>query len=386
MLSKLKFLTAGESHGKGLLGVLDGIPAGLDISEEYIDTQLSRRQMGHGRGGRMKIEKDHGEIWSGVRHGKTLGSPVGILVENKDWKNWTKKMSIEPIKEGTKRVTLPRPGHADLAGIQKYGADDIRNILERSSARETTMRVALGSVCRKFIEEFGIEVGSRVVQIHDAIDNESMPEDITPNQLNQKADQSSVRCLNKKIETSMIKAIDNAKSNGDSVGGIFEVMATGLPYGLGSPMQWDSKLQAKISGMMMSVNAFAGIEIGSGFNKAEKLGSEVHDEIGWNNEKYIRYSNNAGGIEGGMSNAQPILIRMAMKPIATLIKPLRSIDIDSKEKKLAHKERTDSCAVPAASIIAESMLCFVLADAIIEKFGGDSIEQLKAHIKATAKY
>ena len=386
MLSKLKFLTAGESHGKGLLGVLDGIPAGLDISEDYIDAQLSRRQMGHGRGGRMKIEKDHGEIWSGVRHGKTLGSPVGILVENKDWKNWTKKMSIEPVKESTKRVTLPRPGHADLAGIQKYGANDIRNILERSSARETTMRVALGSVCRKFIEEFGIEVGSRVVQIHDAIDNEPIPKDITPNQLNQRADQSPVRCLNKEIETLMIKAIDNAKSNGDSVGGIFQVIATGLPYGLGSPMQWDSKLQAKISGMMMSVNAFAGIEIGSGFNKAEKLGSEVHDEIGWDDEKYIRYSNNAGGIEGGMSNAQPILIRMAMKPIATLIKPLQSIDIDSKEKKLAHKERTDSCAVPAASIIAESMLCFVLADAIIEKFGGDSIEQLKAHIKATAKY
>ncbi len=386
MLSKLKFLTAGESHGKGLLGVLDGMPAGLDISEDYIDAQLSRRQMGHGRGGRMKIEKDHGEIWSGVRHGKTLGSPVGILVENKDWKNWTKKMSIEPAKESTKRVTLPRPGHADLAGIQKYGANDIRNILERSSARETTMRVALGSVCRKFIEEFGIEVGSRVVQIHDAIDNEPIPKDITPNQLNQRADQSPVRCLNKEIETLMIKAIDNAKSNGDSVGGIFQVIATGLPYGLGSPMQWDSKLQAKISGMMMSVNAFAGIEIGSGFNKAEKLGSEVHDEIGWDDEKYIRYSNNAGGIEGGMSNAQPILIRMAMKPIATLIKPLRSIDIDSKEKRLAHKERTDSCAVPAASIIAESMLCFVLADAIIEKFGGDSIEQLKAHIKATAKY
>ena len=386
MLSKLKFLTAGESHGKGLLGVLDGMPAGLDISEDYIDAQLSRRQMGHGRGGRMKIEKDHGEIWSGVRHGRTLGSPVGILVENKDWKNWTKKMSIEPVKESTKRVTLPRPGHADLAGIQKYGANDIRNILERSSARETTMRVALGSVCRKFIEEFGIEVGSRVVQIHDAIDNEPIPKDITPNQLNQRADQSPVRCLNKEIETLMIKAIDNAKSNGDSVGGIFQVIATGLPYGLGSPMQWDSKLQAKISGMMMSVNAFAGIEIGSGFNKAEKLGSEVHDEIGWDDEKYIRYSNNAGGIEGGMSNAQPILIRMAMKPIATLIKPLRSIDIDSKEKKLAHKERTDSCAVPAASIIAESMLCFVLADAIIEKFGGDSIEQLKAHIKATAKY
>ena len=383
MLSKLKFLTAGESHGKGLLGVLDGMPAGLDISEDYIDAQLSRRQMGHGRGGRMKIEKDHGEIWSGVRHGKTLGSPVGILVENKDWKNWTKKMSIEPVKESPKRVTLPRPGHADLAGIQKYGANDIRNILERSSARETTMRVALGSVCRKFIEEFGIEVGSRVVQIHDAIDNEPIPKDITPNQLNQRADQSPVRCLNKEIETLMIKAIDNAKSNGDSVGGIFQVIATGLPYGLGSPMQWDSKLQAKISGMMMSVNAFAGIEIGSGFNKAEKLGSEVHDEIGWDDEKYIRYSNNAGGIEGGMSNAQPILIRMAMKPIATLIKPLRSIDIDNKEKKLAHKERTDSCAVPAASIIAESMLCIVLADSILEKFGGDSLEELKRHITSS---
>ena len=386
MLSKLKFLTAGESHGKGLLGILDGIPAGLEISEDYIDIQLSRRQMGHGRGGRMKIEKDHGEIYSGVRHGKTLGSPLGILVKNKDWKNWTNKMSITPIKEETKRVTLPRPGHADLAGIQKYDADDIRNILERSSARETTMRVALGSVCRRLIEKFGIEVGSRVIQIHNAIDKDPIPDHMTPNQLSNAADKSPVRCLNNNIESLMMETIDNAKKNGDSVGGIFEVIATGVPYGLGSPMQWDSKLQARISAMMMSVNAFSGIEIGSGFNKAEKLGSEVHDEIGWDGKKYIRYSNNAGGIEGGMSNAQPIVIRMAMKPIATLIKPLRSIDIESKAKKVAHKERTDSCAVPAASIIAESMLCFVLADGLLEKFGGDSIEQLKAHIKATAKY
>ena len=386
MLSKLKFLTAGESHGKGLLGILDGLPEGLNISEDYIDKQLARRQMGHGRGGRMKIEKDHGEIWSGVRHGKTLGSPIGILVKNKDWKNWTNKMSITPIKEKLKRVTLPRPGHADLAGIQKYGSDDIRNILERSSARETTMRVALGSVCRKLIEEFGIEVGSRVIQIHNAVDKDPFPNNMTPNQLSNVADLSPVRCLNKNIESLMMDNIDNAKKNGDSVGGIFEVIATGVPYGLGSPMQWDSKLQAKISGMMMSVNAFAGIEIGAGFNKAEKLGSQVHDEIGWDGKKYIRYSNNAGGIEGGMSNAQPIVIRMAMKPIATLIKPLRSIDIDNKKEKVAHKERTDSCAVPAASIIAESMLCFILADGLLEKFGGDSIEQLKAHIKATAKY
>ena len=384
MLKRLQFLTAGESHGKGLLGILDGIPAGLEISEDYIDEQLKRRQMGHGRGGRMKIEKDHGEIWSGVRHGKTLASPIGILVQNLDWKNWTEKMSITPVDKEIKEVTLPRPGHADLAGVQKYGFTDIRNVLERSSARETTMRVALGSVCRKLLEEVGIHIASRVVQIHNIIDTDKV--DCEIKELNSKVDRSPVRCINKAIETQMINVIDSAKQSGDSVGGIFEVIATGVPYGLGSFTQWTEKLQARISAMMMSINAFKGIEIGSGFRSAAKFGSEVHDEIGHDGKKFTRYSNNAGGIEGGMSNAQPIVLWMSMKPISTLIKPLRSIDVITFEKKKAHKERTDACAVPAASIIAESMLCITLADALLEKFGGDSIEQLKAHMKATAKY
>jgi len=386
MLKKLTFLTAGESHGRGLLGILDGCPAGLDITEDYVGKELIRRQMGHGRGGRMKIEVDRAEIWCGVRHGKTLGSPVGLLIHNKDWENWTQKMSVAPMEEKVKKVTLPRPGHADLAGIQKYGFNDIRNVLERSSARETTMRVALGSVCRKLLEEVGITVGSRVIQIHQVKDASSIHEQMSPTKLNLTADASPVRCLDKTAETAMMKAIDEAKTNGDSVGGIFEVIATGLPYGLGSHTQWDRKLQARISGLMMSVNAFKGIEIGSGFSSGEEFGSNVHDEIGWDGDKYIRYSNNAGGIEGGMSNGQPIYLRMVMKPIPTLIKPLRSVDIETKENKDAHKERTDACAVPAASIIAESMLCFVLADSLLEKFGGDSMDQLKAHLNATAKY
>ena len=384
MLTRLKFLTAGESHGQGLLGILDGMPAGLEISEDYIGVHLARRQRGYGRGGRMKIEKDRAEIWCGVRHGESLGSPIGLIVRNKDWENWTKKMSVTPVKDEIRKVTLPRPGHADLAGIQKYGFDDIRNVLERSSARETTMRVALGSVCRKLLEDVGIEVGGQVIQIHNVKDNSRS--ELSPNQLSELADASPVRCLNKNAEKNMIKTIDEAKAAGDSVGGIFRVVATGLPYGLGSHTQWDRKLQARISAVMMSINAFKGIEIGVGFTGSEKFGSEVHDEIGHDGKKFTRYSNNAGGIEGGMSNAQSIILQMSMKPIPTLIKPLKSIDIQSKKQKDAHKERTDSCAVPAASIIAESMLCFVLADALLEKFGGDSMAQLKAHMQATAKY
>ena len=384
MLARLKFITAGESHGQGLLGILDGMPAGLEISEDYIGVHLARRQRGYGRGGRMKIEKDRAEIWCGVRHGESLGSPIGLIVRNKDWENWTKKMSVTPVKDEIRKVTLPRPGHADLAGIQKYGFDDIRNVLERSSARETTMRVALGSVCRKLLEDVGIEVGGQVIQIHNVKDNSRS--ELSPNQLSELADSSPVRCLDKNAEKNMIKTIDEAKAAGDSVGGIFRVVATGLPYGLGSHTQWDRKLQARISAVMMSINAFKGIEIGAGFTGAEKFGSEVHDEIGHDGMKFTRYSNNAGGIEGGMSNTQSIILQMSMKPIPTLIKPLKSVDIQSKEKKDAHKERTDSCAVPAASIIAESMLCFVLADALMEKFGGDSMAQLKAHMQATAKY
>jgi len=386
MLSRLKYLTAGESHGKGLLGIIDGIPAGLEISESYISDQLHRRQQGHGRGGRMKIETDFAELYTGVRHGSSLGSPIGLILKNKDWKNWTKKMSADPVEEEIRKVTLPRPGHADLTGVQKFDFDDIRNVLERSSARETAMRVALASVCRKLLKDVGIEIGSRVTQIHSIKDSTPIPEGISPEVLSEMADQSSVRCLEKKAEQKMIDVIDKAKSDGDSVGGVFEIIATGLPYGLGSHTQWNRKLQARIAESILSVNAFKGIEIGMGFDQAGEFGSNVHDEIGYDGEKYIRHSNNAGGIEGGMSNAQPIVIRAVMKPIPTLIKPLRSVDIQTKEKKLAHKERTDSCAVPAASIVAESMLCFVLADALLEKFGGDSMGQLKAHMKVSAKY
>ena len=384
MLKRLQFLTSGESHGRGLLGILDGLPAGIEISENYINLQLKRRQMGHGRGGRMKIEKDRAQILGGVRHGITLGSPLGILIDNLDWENWTKKMSVEPVDEEIKSVTLPRPGHADLAGIHKYEFDDIRNVLERSSARETTMRVALGSVCRKLLEDVGIHIGSRVVQIHD--EKDELKYQLPPKIMNDSADKSPVRCLDKSAEKEMIAVIDKAKKAGDSVGGIFEVIATGVPYGLGSYSQWNNKLQARISTMMMSINAFKGIEIGSGFKSASEFGSKVHDEIGHENGKFIRYTNNAGGIEGGMSNAQPIVLWMSMKPISTLIKPLRSIDIATHEKKNAHKERTDSCAVPAASVVSESMLCITLVDALLEKFGGDNMKQLRSHMKSSAKY
>ena len=384
MLKRLQFLTSGESHGRGLLGILDGLPAGIDISEKYINHQLKRRQMGHGRGGRMKIEKDQAQIFGGVRHGKTLGSPLGILIDNRDWENWTKKMSVEPVNEKIKPVTLPRPGHADLAGVHKYEFNDIRNVLERSSARETTMRVALGSVCRKLLEDIGIFIGSRVVQIHDVKDEQKY--NLSPTVMNSNADDSPVRCLDKNSEKEMVSVIDKAKKAGDSVGGIFEVIATGVPYGLGSYSQWNNKLQARISTMMMSINAFKGIEIGTGFKSATKFGSQVHDEIGYENGKFTRYTNNAGGIEGGMSNAQPIVIWMSMKPISTLIKPLRSVDIATHEKKNAHKERTDSCAVPAASVVSESMLCITLLDALLEKFGGDSVNQLKSHMNSSAKY
>tara|TARA_Y100000589_G_scaffold330435_1_gene380037 strand:+ start:893 stop:2053 length:1161 start_codon:yes stop_codon:yes gene_type:complete len=386
MLSRIKILTSGESHGKGSLGIIDGIPSGLEIDEKFIANELSRRQKGYGRGGRMKIEKDIAEIYSGVRLGKTLGSPIGLILPNKDWENWNKRMSINSTNEKIPKITLPRPGHADLAGIQKYNFNDIRNVIERSSARETAMRVALGSICKKLLKEVGIKIGSRVIQIHNVVDNSSLPENLSPEELSQKVDLSPVRCLDNNIEKKMISAIKKAKKEGDSLGGIFEVIASGLPYGLGNYNQWDRKLQVKITECVMSINAFKGIEIGMGFKQAKKFGSEVHDEIDWDGNKYIRLSNNAGGIEGGMSNAQPIIIRSIMKPIPTLTKPLRSVDILTKEKKLAHKERTDSCSVPAASIISESMIAIAITDALLEKFGGDSIEQLKKHIESTGLY
>jgi chorismate synthase len=386
MLKKISYMTAGESHGKGLIGIIEGIPAGMNITEEYIEKDLIRRMQGHGRGGRMKIEKDHAEIFSGVRHAVTLGSPISLLIKNFDWVNWEDRMAIGEPKKEHRKVTMPRPGHADLAGVMKYGLDDIRNVLERSSARETAMRVAIGAVCRKLLEEVGITIGSRVYQIHNVVDNTAVSNDMSLQELNDTVDASPVRCFDKDAEKKMMDVIDEARTNGDSVGGSFEVIAKGLPYGLGTYINADGKLQARISQAMMSVNAFKGVEVGAGFASSAVFGSELHDEILYEDSKITRASNNAGGIEGGMSNAQPIHVKVSMKPISTLIKPLRSIDLNTMEPKLAHKERTDSCAVPAASIIGEAMLAIVLADALLEKFGGDSLDQLKKHIKASGKY
>jgi len=386
MLKKISYMTAGESHGKGLTGIIEGIPAGLELTEEYIAIDLLRRMQGHGRGKRMKIEKDFAEIFSGVRHQITLGSPIALIIKNLDWVNWEDRMAVGKPKKDHKKVTMPRPGHADLAGVMKYDFDDIRNVLERSSARETAMRVAIGAICRKLLEDVGIQIGSRVYQIHDIVDTKAIDKDLNMSKLNSLADKSSVRCLDKDAEKKMIDVIDQAKNNGDSVGGSFEVIATGMPYGLGSYINADGKLQARISQAMMSVNAFKGVEVGAGFASSAVFGSELHDEILYENDKITRSSNNAGGIEGGMSNAQPIHVKVSMKPISTLIKPLRSIDLTTMEPKLAHKERTDSCAVPAASIIGESMLAIVLADALLEKFGGDSMEQLRKHIESSGKY
>ncbi|MEE9190904.1 MAG: chorismate synthase [Candidatus Neomarinimicrobiota bacterium] len=385
-MQKLNFITAGESHGKQLNGILEGIPSGLEITEDEITSDLKRRQLGFGRSRRMKIESDRAEITSGVRFGKTLGSPIALTITNRDWDNWKKKMAIEKVRTTPEAVTIPRPGHADLAGVMKHGFDDIRNVLERSSARETTMRVGLGSICRKLLQTVGIAVGSRVIRIHHVQDTVTIPETLSPQDLNTRADASPVRCLDPSAEEKMISVIENAKERGDSVGGVFEVIAKGLPFGLGSYTHWDKKLQSSIGAAIMSINAIKGIEIGKGFESAMQFGSKIHDEIIYTDGKYHRSTNNAGGIEGGMSNTQPIIVRAVMKPIPTLTRPLQSVDMKSKEPRSAHKERSDTCAVPAASVIAESMLCMVLADALLEKFGGDSVKQLKAHMKASAQF
>jgi chorismate synthase len=386
-MRKLRWLTAGESHGKGLVGILEGLPAGLEIHEDYIARQLLRRQMGFGRGKRMDIENDRAEIYAGVRYGKTIGSPIALLIPNKDWDNWKHQMSINPGEEITEPVTLPRPGHGDLAGIKKYDLTDIRDVIERASARETAMRVALGSLARKFLAELNIEVGSHVTRINTVQDNTALPTDIMADALNVRADKSPLRCLDKQIEKEMQTVIEKAKIEGDTVGGIFEVLATGIPYGLGSHIQWDLKLKSRLSQAIFSINAIKGIEVGLGFSGAQRRGSEFQDEIIKDDAgNIIRTSNNAGGIEAGISNAQPIVIHAVMKPLPTLRKPLRSVDIQSGKLGEAHKERTDTCAVPAASIVAESMVCLVLADALLEKFGGDSLHQIIAHVNATAQY
>ncbi len=386
-MQKLRFLTSGESHGRSLVGILEGIPAGLSLSEADINSELIRRQKGYGRGGRMKIESDRAIILSGVRWGKTLGSPISFFIENKDWENWQKGMSPDIQNSGSiSPVTKPRPGHADLAGALKYAQRDIRNILERSSARETAMRVALGAIAKIFLSEFGVRVISYVIQIGSVRMQTPRNSDIEA--LFRRAEESPVRCPDPEATDNMIKLINEVIKNGDTIGGVFEVFATGLPPGLGSHIQWDRRLDGLLSHAIMSIQAIKGVEIGAGFEMGQKKGSEVMDEIFYDYQKkeFFRDTNNAGGIEGGMTNGMPVIIRAVMKPIPTLKRPLRSVDIITKEPFDAAYERSDTCAVPAASVIAEAMTALVLADLFLEKFGGDSIEETLRNYNAYIQY
>jgi chorismate synthase len=372
----IRFLTAGESHGRGLVCIIEGLPANLELSSEYINRELERRQRGYGRGGRMKIEKDRVQILSGVRFGKTLGGPIALFIENRDWENWKEKMAVEGERPETAvPFTRPRPGHADLAGGIKYNQRDLRNVLERASARETACRVALGAVCKRFLEELGVFVGSYVVSIGTVCPPIEEQDLIKRHQL---AEQSEVRFPDPSKDKEFMELIDRAKEMGESLGGVFEVFAVGVPPGLGSHVHWDRKLDGRIAQAMMSIQAIKGVEIGLGFEAAKRFGSEVHDEIGYREgEGYFRYSNNLGGLEGGITNGMPIIVRCAMKPIPTLTKPLRSVDVLTKEEVRAGKERTDVVAVPAASVVGESALALVLADAFLEKLGGDFMEEIK---------
>ncbi|MBQ9478553.1 MAG: chorismate synthase [Selenomonadaceae bacterium] len=348
----MRYLTAGESHGPQLTAIIDGLPAGIKLDVEAINGDLARRQQGYGRGGRMKIERDRAEIMSGVRFGETLGSPITLVVKNRDWENWRDRMSAFGEPTGAK-VTAVRPGHADLNGVLKYDRRDARDILERSSARETTMRVAVGGVCKEFLRAVGIEIGSRVTMIGGETTVEKMHE-----------------------------AIDAAKSKGDTLGGTFEVTVKGAPIGLGSHVQWDRRLDGRLAEAVMSIQAIKGVEIGAGFRCAELPGSQVHDEIFFEGDRIIRRTNRAGGLEGGMTNGEGIIIRAVMKPIPTLMKPLRTIDIDSKMAVSASKERSDTCAVEAASVVGEAMVATVLASAVLEKFGGDCLTDILKSMRA----
>lgn len=379
----LRFLTSGESHGRGLTAILEGIPANLPITSDYINKELRRRQRGYGRGGRMKIEKDRAEFLSGVRFGKTLGSPIALWIENRDWENWKDKMAPEgEPSENVVPFTRPRPGHADLSGGIKYNQRDLRNILERASARETAARVAVGAVCKRFLEELGIRVGSYVVsvgnrEVEELRDKSYFADPERLLELHRRAEESELRVPYPERDEELKRVIDEAKERGESLGGVFEVFAVGVPPGLGSHIQWDRKIDGRIAQAMMSIQAMKGVEIGLGFCASRRYGSEVHDEIGYNPERgFFRYSNNLGGTEGGITNGMPIVVRVAMKPIPTLKNPLRSVDINTKEEIKAGKERTDVVAVPAASVVGEAMLAIVLADALLEKLGGDFLEEV----------
>ena len=376
----LRYLTAGESHGPALMGILEGLPAGLEINLEALQAQMKRRKLGYGRGRRQQIEPDEIEILTGVRHGLTLGSPIGVLLRNRDWANWEEIMAIGPIEGPVKReVLVPRPGHADLVGAIKYGHRDMRNVLERASARETAMRVALGGLARQFLAACGIAVASRVVSIGAATDDTEL--NLAIGELNDGVDESPVRCLDKSAEAAMITEIEAAKTAGDTLGGIIEIYADGLPIGLGTYSQWDRKLEAAIGATFLSMNAFKGVELGIGFEAARIPGSQAHDEmlpgVDPQHPRQVKYaSNRGGGVVAGMSTGEPIVVRAAMKPIATLMQPLQSVHSESGEATAAHIERSDVCAVPAAAVIGETLLALVLSEFLLEKFGGDSMSEL----------
>ncbi len=368
----IRWLTSGESHGKGLSVIIEGLPAGIPVDVEFINDELLRRQKGYGRGKRMTIEKDRVEVLSGVRYGKTIGSPVSLFISNKDYENWKDIMKIEPGKE-TDKVTSPRPGHADLAGVLKYGLDDIRNVIEHASARETAARVAAGAILKLFLKEFKIEFYSHTIAIGGISINERKREI-------DKLENTPLRCMDPEKEKEMIKLIDEAKSRGDSIGGISEVVALGVCPGLGSYSHYDKRLDARIAHAMLSIPSVKGIEIGEAFENSKRFGSDVHDEIFYSDEKgFYHKTNRAGGIEGGVSNGGDIVVRLAIKPIPTLRKPFHSVDILTKEERLAQKERADVCVVPAVGVIGEAMLAFVISDAFIEKFGGDCLDDIKSH-------
>ncbi|TFJ93815.1 chorismate synthase [Lentibacillus salicampi] len=380
----MRYLTAGESHGKQLTTIIEGVPSNMPLVQDDINQSLRRRQKGHGRGKRMQIEKDMAEITSGVRHGYTLGSPISLIIHNDDFKHWVDIMGEDPIEERADKklrrtVSRPRPGHADLNGALKYGHRDMRNVLERSSARETAARVAAGAVAKTLLKQLGIEVSGYVKEIAGIVAHDQST--LTMEQRQHVSEESPVRTLDKGVEQEMMDAIDQAKKDGDSIGGVAEVYVEGVPAGLGSYVQYDRKLDSRIAGSVVSINAFKGVEFGLGFEAAQKNGSEVHDEIAWNEQAgYHRKSNRLGGFEGGMTTGMPIVVKGVMKPIPTLYKPLQSVDIETKEPFNASIERSDSCAVPAASVVMEHVVAFEVAKAITEQFPSDHFPKLKQAI------
>jgi chorismate synthase len=376
----LRFTTAGESHGPGLVAIVEGMPAGLELDREALDREMARRQLGHGRGGRMKIESDTVEIRSGVRHGRTLGSPIAVLVANRDYPNWDERMSPWPVEADVEETHLPRPGHADLAGLQKFGFTDVRNVLERASARETAARVAAGSIAKGFLEAVGVQVRSHVIQI--ASVSTPQRDDLSPEDF-EGVDDSPVRNLDPDVSQAMVEEIDRLRKENESLGGKFEVRAFGLVPGIGSHVSWREKLDGRLAQAICSIQSVKGVSLGEAWDVAGRPGSEAHDEIFWSEDRgWYRETNRAGGLEGGMTNGEPLVVQAAIKPISTMTQPLRSVDTETKEPAQAMRERTDSTVVPAAAVVAESMVALVVAAAYREKFGGDHINDVLSALSA----